>query len=271
VQKEDGAPSAVELSNASFLNDSDSESSGDESTRPRKKNNLTTAFLQLAAKFDQNSSLHAAPEAQKESGKRRTYEELYRMSLERKKYEGSSGGGGSIGLNNVGGGRAISDAIVDVSADSLFVQVLGLNLKSVCEEMQGRKNEEEEGAQSTSFAKVPVRFLHESAYISAFEPLLVDEVKAALGSHITQWDTNASKRRSYNQQSGDGKDFVSVSLRFSSRAARPSCQLLQEVQLTSSLNSCKKHFVKDDLVLILKAGLPKGNLPSKLLTFYNVI
>ena len=141
--------------------------------------------------------------------------------------------------------------------------------------MQGRPAD-------TEFEKVPIRFLDESQYISKFEPLLVDEVKAALVSQIMQWRSSSSggshkmRYNSHNASSGSkgsfDREFTVVTMKCTGTVVRPSCKEIAEVQLRPVQQSqFKQHIVKDDLILILHCLLPKGQdvISLFVLSFFN--
>ena len=257
------AKSSKGSANNSFL---DSDSEGEEKdAQPRKKpKEFHNGFLMLAAKLglnskipDQHSSSSADP-TQKNGSTKRSYAELYRMNR-----DGMSGGMSSHTA------RTVAETLTDVSADSLLVEVLRLNLHSVREEaeVQGRPAEDKE------FEKVPIRFIDESQYISKFEPLLVDEVKAALVSQISQWRSSmsgGSHKMRYNNHGATGgskvgvdREFTVALMKCTTTVVRPSCKDIAEVQLRPVHQAqSKAHFVKDDLILILHSQLPKGHMIS---------
>ena len=243
-----------------------SDSEGEEDAPPLKKpKEFHNGFLMLAAKLGLNSKVpdHQSSSSndptKKNGATKRSYAELYRMNR-----DGVSGGGMSSHT-----ARTVAETLTDVSADSLLVEVLRLNLHSVREEaeVQGRPAAEKE------FEKVPIRFIDESQYIAKFEPLLVDEVKAALVSQISQWRSPASSsggshKMRYNNHgatTGGGskgsvdREFTVALMKSTSTVVRASCKDIAEVQLRPVQQAhSKAHFVKDDLILILHSQLPKG-------------
>ena len=252
----------------SFLDsddDGDDESEEDENPPKRKKDvHSTNGFLMLAAKLGLNAKSSTAPQEEAKGQPKRSYSELYRAAMQRGQY-GENGGASSSSS------RSVAETLMDISADSLLTEVLKLNLLSVYDQAESGQN----GTDSSNKESVnsvgeesripPIRFLHEDQYIANFEPLLIDEVKAALGSQITQWRTQHGGKKSYLNHSGGGgaRDFSVTPLKFLSSFVRPSCKDISEVQLKPSAQGRSRcSFVKDDLILILHVAVPKGNQRS---------
>ena len=256
--------SKVSVENSFLGSESEAEDDDSSDIQPCKKRKEShNGFLMLAAKLGLNSSIQdkkssssTEPASKNGAVTKRTYSELYRMALNRDEVPG----GGMSSFSS----RTVAETLMDVSADSLLMEVLRLDLHAVCEqaEVQGRPTDKE-------FEKAPIRFIDEDQYISKFEPLLVDEVKAALVSQIMQWRTSPSggtHKMRYNNHSSSGgskgsfdREFTVSTMKCTGTVIRPSCKDIAEVQLRPVHQSqFKAHFVKDDLILIPHSMLPKG-------------
>ena len=161
----------------------------------------------------------------------------------------------------------IAESMAEISIDPLIRKLLKCDLIEICADARGNGAS---GAKETqAFEEVPVRFLHEEHYIDSFQPLLLEEVKAALASQLNG-ERADDTRSSRGNSGGSYSDLpTAVPVRCVLRNARVGQAKLQEAQVVVSDPRRDKErdfrhdreqlrLTKDDLVLVLTSGSGGG-------------
>eukprot|EP01031_Cornospumella_fuschlensis_P049825 gene49825-60990_t len=153
------------------------------------------------------------------------------------------------------------DALINSSIDSICVEMLKLNLAEVLAfEEQG-----EGGSRHSSSHSPPLSFLDVNSYISFFQPLLIEEFKAALISYILDIHSDDKQERSVfdvptsSLKTDDTREFSSVEVRPEVVSQRSNESKLHEVHLRV-LRQEDRHvdFIKDELVLMTSQRIPEN-------------
>lgn len=174
----------------------------------------------------------------------------------------------SAKLASAGGdSRTIAESLAAVNIDSLFVQVLGFSLDAIYRDSAedgGKPAGETEASDGAAAAlqQVPIRFLHEDQYISTFRPLMLEEVKAAIGAQLT--GNSGDDNRNRGQSSSAGRaEFTALPLKCLLRNARRGTDQLEEAHVTVVRGDKREEqrgpqLHKEDLVMVMRSKIPPG-------------
>jgi hypothetical protein len=174
------------------------------------------------------------------------------------------------------GGRTIAESIAEISVDDLFEKVLEFQLHTLCVEEGHSANgagDQNQTAAVDQLQSVPIRFLHEDQYLSTFRPLMVEEVRAAIGAHLlgVAEGGGAARNRAQQSFSSSNGEFKIVVARCLFRASRQGNKALEEAQVTVVRDESKTgasggrgggswahDLSKEDLVMVMKHSVPAG-------------
>lgn len=154
------------------------------------------------------------------------------------------------------------DALINSSIDSICVEMLKLNLGEVLAYEESEAGERR--GRNLIAPSPPVSFLDVNSYISFFQPLLIDEFKAALISYIL--DIHGEDRQEQSvidasstatHKSPNEREFDAVEVRPEVISQRGQDSKLHEVHLRV-LRQESRHvdFIKDELVVITNHRIP---------------
>ncbi len=152
----------------------------------------------------------------------------------------------------------LTESLIEVNIDSFLEEVLAMKLgvtdSSDIDDLDA-VNETKE---------IPNRFIHEKHYISLFQPLLIEEVKAALISYIRTgraYEQHKEKRHFVNHHRDkfpslfiNPIEHASITNKLSELRVE---KVISDVVNTSAAeNSYESAIQKDDIVIILKQKMP---------------
>eukprot|EP01034_Spumella_vulgaris_P022409 gene22409-28533_t len=168
--------------------------------------------------------------------------------------------------NGADNSRTIAESIAEISVDGLFEKVLDFQLQALCVD-EGPSHAQTSDEQLLS---VPIRFMHEDHYLSTFRPLMVEEVKAAIGAHLLGAAEGGGGRKPHGQQSKPSSgEFKITTTRCVFRSSRHGCAALEEAQVSVVRDEAKKgggergsgqqhDLVKEDLLMVMRQPVPSG-------------
>lgn len=164
------------------------------------------------------------------------------------------------------------DGLVNSSIDPICLEILKLNLDEVLqqEEQAAEADRTVRHKASNEFA-LPMSFLDENKYIAAYQPLLIDEFKAALIAFILNIN-NADLGTSMfapgdRHRGGNVREFEALEIKCDVLVKRASEPSLQEaaVHLLQEGPGRAGDLMKDELVLVVKKRLSAGITTRKAL------
>ncbi|RYH19653.1 hypothetical protein EON65_25780 [archaeon] len=155
------------------------------------------------------------------------------------------------------------DALINSSIDSICVEMLKLNLAEVLAYEEQREGGEGRGRHMATHVP-PLSFLDVNSYISFFQPLLIEEFKAALISYILDIHGDEKQEHSVVDSIPSGSHKTSTIREFGSVEVRPEVisqrgteSKLHEVHLRVRRQEDRSvDFIKDELVLITNQRIP---------------
>jgi len=173
---------------------------------------------------------------------------------------------------------SMAELFEKISIDPMICKLLKLNLGELT------KNISENSANSKAVAasskvrleKLPLRFMHEEHYIELFQPLLLEEFKAAAISHLTSLQSHANRDASFKSRGKGASSGQVMKGRCILATPRVGCAKLTEVHMQSQFNdggssrdadgtmlgrSYQSNILfTDELVLVFSKPLPDGEM-----------
>ena len=149
----------------------------------------------------------------------------------------------------------LTESLIEVNIDSFLEEVLAMKLDPSSIDDVDAVNEAKD---------IPNRFIHEKHYISLFQPLLIEEVKAAMVSYIRTgraYEQHKEKRHSINHNRDKFPSLFVNPIEHAPITDKLSelrvAKVISDVVNTSAAdNSYESDVQKDDIVIILKQKIP---------------